>query len=61
MTKGYIVKCEGCDKDYYCESTGNIWTDGKDHETATCPYCKVDGLSELLYTYKLEENGKPVR
>ena len=65
MTKGYIVKCEGCGKNYYCESTGNIWPGGKDHETATCPYCKAEGPSEFisgfLHTYKLDENGKPVR
>ena len=65
MTKGYIVECESCGKNYYCESTGNIWPGGKDRETATCPYCKANGPSEFisgfLRTYKLDANGKPVR
>ena len=48
MTKGYYEKCKNCGKDYYYESTGNIWPGGKDHETATCPYSKADGPSEFI-------------
>lgn len=65
MVTGYIHHCENCGKDYYFESTGNIWPGGKERETAYCPYCEAAGPSEVtsgfVYTYKLDENGKPIR
>lgn len=65
MTKGSIVKCDKCGKDYYYESTGNQWPGGKDRETAYCPYCKAAGPSEFIsgfiYTYKIDDEGNPIR
>ncbi len=65
MQQGYTVKCEKCKKNYYYESTGNIWPGGKDRETAYCPYCNAEGPSEFisgfLHTYKLDKDGKPIR
>lgn len=63
--KGYIVKCEGCGKEYYYESTGNPYPGGKDRETGYCPYCNAEGPSEFIsgvvYTYKLDKDGNPIR
>lgn len=65
MKKGQIVRCEKCGESYYYESTGNPWPGGKDHETAYCPYCNAEGPSELIsgfiHTFKLGDNGKPIR
>ena len=65
MKKTKIVKCEKCHKNYYYESDGNTCGGGKDRETAYCPYCKAEGPSEFIsgfiYTYKLDENGKPIK
>lgn len=65
MKKGYYKKCNNCEKDYYYESTGNIWPGGKDLETVYCPYCNAEGPSEMIsgviYTYKLDDNGNPIR
>ena len=65
MIKGHFMKCENCKKEYYYESTGNPWPGGKDREFAICPYCKAEGPSEFIsgfiYSYKLDENGNPIR
>ena len=65
MTKGYYETCKSCGRDYYYESTGNIWPGGKERENAVCPYYKSDGPSEFIsgfiYSYKLDENGKPIK
>ena len=65
MTKGYFEKCKSCGKEYYYESTGNIWPGGKERETAICPYCKAEGPSEFIsgfiHSYKLDENGNPIK
>ena len=65
MRTGYIVKCKSCGKEYYFESTGNIWPGGKERETATCPYCDAEGPSEMtsgfIHTYKLDENRNPIK
>ena len=65
MKKGHVVKCDKCGKNYYYESTGNPWPGGKDRETAYCPYCKAEGpfeiISGVIYTYKLDDNGNPIR
>ncbi len=65
MTKGYYETCKSCGRDYYYESTGNIWPGGKERENAVCPYCKADGPSEFIngfiYSYKLDENRKPIK
>ena len=65
MNKEHIVKCHSCGKEYYYESTGNPWPGGKERETAYCPYCNAAGPSEVIsgfiYTYKLTDDGKPIR
>lgn len=65
MTKGYYETCKSCGRDYYYESTGNIWPGGKERENAVCPYCKADGpskfISGFIYSYKLDENRKPIK
>lgn len=64
MRKESIVKCDQCGKEYLYVSTGNPYPGGKERETAICPYCKAEGPSEFIsgfiYTYALDENGKPV-
>ena len=65
MKKGYYEKCKNCGKDYYYESSGNIWPGGKERETAICPYCKAEGPSEMISgfinSYKLDNYGKPMQ
>ena len=65
MKKGYYEKCKNCGKDYYYESSGNIWPGGKECETAICPYCKAEGPSEMISgfinSYKLDNDGKPMQ
>lgn len=65
MKKGYTVECNNCGKAYYYESTGNPWPGGKECETAYCPYCNAEGPSEFIsgfiYTYKLGDDGTPIR
>ena len=65
MEKGFFVVCKNCRKEYYYEISGDVWAGGKDREIAICPYCKADGPSEFIsgfiYSYKLDENRKPIR
>ncbi len=65
MKKEHIVKCEKCGKDYCYESTVNPWPGGKDREFAYCPYCNAEGPSEVIsgfiYSYKLDDDGKPIK
>ena len=65
MIRTERIKCENCKKEYYYESTGNPWPGGKERETAYCPYCGYEGPSEFIsgfiYTYKIDENGNPIR
>ena len=54
MTKGYYEKCKNCGKDYYYESTGNIWPGGKDHEQPpvhTARLTALPNLSAVLFTH----------
>lgn len=65
MKKGYYEKCKNCGKDYYYESSSNIWPGGKERETVICPYCKAEGPSEMISgfinSYKLDNDGKPMQ
>lgn len=60
-----IIKCEKCGKEYAYELWGTVYPDGKERETANCPYCGEVGYSEMtsqsISSYKLDADGNPDR